>query len=204
MFPIIFGVLLTLLCYLIGSVPVAYILVRTLSGVDVRTVGSGNVGATNAGRVLGKPGFATVLFLDSLKGFLPVFLAIIICRHFGLPRDIVLFCAAAVILGHAFPLYLHFSGGKGVATGLGVFIALAPIPVLAAVVTFLAVVGVTRMVSAGSILAVLVVAAAVFLKYREWWELCVFTSLVAVFVIYKHKSNIKRILAGTENKVFSK
>jgi glycerol-3-phosphate acyltransferase PlsY len=198
------GVLLTAASYLIGSIPVAYILVKAISGTDVRTVGSGNVGATNAGRVLGKPGFIAVLTLDALKGFLPVFLALKLCQSFQVPRDIALFCAAAVILGHAFPLYLRFSGGKGVATGLGVFTALAPLPVLAAVLTFLILVGITRMVSVGSIFAALVNTAAVFFFYPDWLGLSIFTALVAIFVIYKHKSNIKRILAGTENKVFSK
>jgi glycerol-3-phosphate acyltransferase PlsY len=178
---------------------VAYILVKSISGVDIRTVGSGNVGATNAGRVLGKPGFVAVLFLDCLKGFLPVFTVLYL-----LPRDTALFCAAALILGHAFPVYLRFSGGKGVATGLGVFLALAPIPVLAAVLTFLISVGITRMVSVGSILAAIVNTVLVFILYISWFGLCIFTTLAAVFIIYKHRSNISRILQGTENKVFSK
>jgi glycerol-3-phosphate acyltransferase PlsY len=196
---IVEALLATVVCYLIGSIPVAYILVKGLSGVDIRTVGSGNVGATNAGRVLGKPGFAAVLLLDCLKGFLPVFIVLWL-----LPRDAALFCAAAVILGHAFPIYLHFSGGKGVATGLGVFLALAPIPVLAAVLTFIISVLITRMVSVGSILAAIVNAALVFILYLDWLGLCLFTASAAVFIIVKHKSNIRRILSGTENKVFSK
>ncbi|MDR2400280.1 MAG: glycerol-3-phosphate 1-O-acyltransferase PlsY [Deferribacteraceae bacterium] len=204
MFHIVTGILFTAGCYLIGSIPVAYILVKVISGADIRSVGSGNVGATNAGRVLGKPGFVLVLILDTLKGFLPIFLSLKLCQIYGFPRDIPLFCAMAVILGHAFPIYLGFSGGKGVAASLGVFIALAPIPVLGAASTFLLSVFFTRMVSVGSMLAAIVNAIMIFILYSKWQGLCVFATLVALFVIYKHRGNIKRILAGTENKVFNK
>jgi glycerol-3-phosphate acyltransferase PlsY len=189
-----------LISYLIGSIPVAWLLVRWLKGIDVRSVGSGNVGATNAGRVLGKPGFAAVLIFDALKGFAPVILSLFISTRFILPKDIALLSATCAVAGHAFPVFLKFKGGKGVATGLGVFLALAAKPVLMSVIVFIIMVLIFRMVSLGSISAAISVTMLV-AATENWMELWIFTALCAGFVIYKHRSNIKKISNGTENKV---
>lgn len=181
--------------YLAGSVPFAYILVKIIKGIDIRTVGSGNAGATNAARVLGKWGFITVFILDMLKGFLPVFAAY--C-FFG-KDTIVLLVMLAAVFGHTFTVFLSFKGGKGVATAAGAFVALVPFETLIAVIAFLIVFAITRMVSVGSITA----AVALFISVmflEQWLLLKVFTGLIAAFVIYKHKANISRILKGTENR----
>jgi glycerol-3-phosphate acyltransferase PlsY len=196
----IIGLLTLVVCYIIGSIPTAYILVKLVKGVDVRTIGSGNVGATNAGRVLGRWGFVVVLLLDALKGFLPVFFMLRIAAANGWSMNLALVAAAGVILGHSYTLFLKFKGGKGVATGLGVFLALAPLAVLIALGVFIVAVLIFRMISLGSILAAIVLTASAVLLY-DWKALWVFTAILAIFVIYKHKSNISRILAGTENKV---
>jgi glycerol-3-phosphate acyltransferase PlsY len=194
------AVLALIVCYLVGSIPTAYILVKWVTGTDVRTVGSGNVGATNAGRLLGRWGFITVLVLDALKGFIPVFIMQRFAIETELSANLALFAATGVIIGHAYTIFLDFKGGKGVATGLGVFLALAPLAVLLAVIVFVVVVLIFRMISLGSMLAAIALSAGVvFLHDRK--ELWVFTAVVALFVIIKHRSNISRIFSGTENKI---
>lgn len=200
MVTILYTVLSAVICYMIGSIPVAYILVKLVKGIDVRVVGSGNVGATNASRALGGWAFWVVLALDGLKGFLPVFILLKYSADMGLSQNTALIGALAVLLGHVFPVFLHFRGGKGVATGLGIFLALAPVPVLIGVAVFVVVLAVCRMVSLGSILAAITTAVLVTLL-SDWRALWVFTWVVAALVIYKHKSNIIRILIGSENKM---
>ncbi len=181
--------------YLIGSVPFAYILVKAVKGIDIRTVGSGNAGATNAARVLGKWGFITVFILDMLKGFAPVLAAYL---FFG-RETVVLLVMAAAVLGHTFTVFLSFKGGKGVATAAGAFAALVPFEMLIALAVFLIVFVFTRMVSAGSITAAAALFISVFFM-EQWFLLKVFTGFIAAFVIYKHRSNIARILKGEENR----
>lgn len=181
--------------YLIGSVPFAYILVKAVKGIDIRTVGSGNAGATNAARVLGKWGFITVFILDMLKGFAPVLAAYL---FFG-RETVVLLVMAAAVLGHTFTVFLSFKGGKGVATAAGAFTALVPFEMLIALALFLTVFAFTRMVSAGSITAAVALFLSVFFM-EQWFLLKVFTGFIAAFVIYKHRSNIVRILKGEENR----
>jgi len=184
------------LCYLAGSIPTAYLLVKRVKGVDIRTVGSGNVGASNASRVLGKWGFITVLLADAMKGFLPVSFMI---SYYG-QSDYVLLGGIAVILGHTFTIFLKFKGGKGVATALGVFIALAPYPVMIAAAIFGAVIYLSKMISLSSISAALTLAVSVWF-ISDWDHLRYFTVIIAALVILLHKSNIGRILNGTENKI---
>lgn len=192
---VIEGIALILLAYFMGSVPFAYIIVRAVKGVDIRTVGSGNAGATNAARVLGKWGFVSVFILDLLKGFIPVFLAL---KLLG-TSPLTLLVGLTAILGHTYTIFLSFKGGKGVATAAGVFLALAPSETAIALAVFIIVFLITRMVSAGSIFAAAVLFVSVCF-ISGWPLLKVFTGLVAAFVIFKHRSNIKRILNGTENK----
>lgn len=188
--------LIILICYLIGSVPTAYILVKRVKGVDIRTVGSGNVGASNASRILGKWGFITVLVTDALKGLIPV---LILKSMYG-ESDLVLLGAISVVLGHTFTIFLGFKGGKGVATGLGVFIALAPISTGIAAVVFGVLIYFFRMISLSSMCAAVTIAVSAWF-ISEWEHLKYFTIVIAVLIIILHRSNINRILSGTERKI---
>lgn len=184
-------------CYQIGSFPTAYVLVKKLKGIDIRTVGSGNVGASNAGRVLGKwKGFGLVLFIDAMKGFIPT---MVLKGMFG-QSDYVLLGAICLVLGHTFTMYLNFKGGKGVATGLGIFLALAPLSTAIAAVVFGILILIFKMISLSSIMAAVTIAISVWFM-SEWEHLKYFTIVVAALVIILHRSNIGRILNGTENKV---
>lgn len=188
-------ILLILLAYFLGSIPFAYIIVRLVKGVDIRTVGSGNAGATNAARVMGKWGFISVFILDLLKGFIPTFIAMSSFGHTWVPLVVGL----AAVLGHTYTVFLRFKGGKGVATAAGVFIALSPVAASIALVVFLIVFFITRMVSAGSIMAsIALFVAVIFLS--DWLILKAFTGILAAFVIFKHRTNIGRIIRGQENK----
>lgn len=190
--------------YLSGSVPFAWIVARTFAGVDIRKVGSGNVGATNVGRVLGKKGFAAVFALDAAKGALPVLL---LPPAVGLDaagaERIAIACALAAVLGHMFPVFLRFRGGKGVATGAGVMGALLPLPALCAFGAFGAALGLFRYVSLAS------VVAAASLVPLSWAfghgpETVVFAAVVAALVLVRHRANLGRIAAGTEPRAFAR
>jgi acyl phosphate:glycerol-3-phosphate acyltransferase len=192
--------------YLLGSIPFGYILVRVFQGIDVRSIGSGNIGATNVARTGGKGLAIATLVLDALKGWLPVFLVLtlpgISTSGPAQLHTLATFAALIAVIGHMFPVWLGFKGGKGVATGLGVFLALAPKAVLIAVVLFLAIVAFTRYVSLGSILA-----AATFPVALWWLERDVFPApalamcaAVALLVIIRHHQNIGRLMAGTESR----
>ena len=191
--------LLTLpIAYLLGSIPFGYLLVRFVRHQDIRQVGSGNIGATNVLRSGAKGlGIATLL-LDLLKGFAAVMLA----RHLA-PADFDLAVGAAVaaVLGHVFPVWLRFRGGKGVATALGVFLALVPMAALIALGVFLAIVLLSRYVSLASIIAaaVMPVAGIALAPTRSPVVVGGFLFL-ALLIIAKHHANIRRLLAGTENR----
>lgn len=191
----LYQILLIIATYFIGSIPFAYIIVKLVKKIDIRTVGSGNAGATNAARVLGKWGFISVFLLDALKGFLPVFISL----HYYGQTMITLIVAAVVVLGHTYTVFLGFKGGKGVATGAGVFLALAPAEIGIGLVVFIIVFLATKMVSAGSILASITLLIAVYLM-SNWFALKVLTAVIVFFVIFKHRSNIVRIIKGEENK----
>jgi glycerol-3-phosphate acyltransferase PlsY len=186
-----------LLSYLLGSVPTGLWLGMWLRGVDIREQGSKNIGATNTMRVLGKTLGALALAGDAGKGLISVLLF----SRIGNWQYLPLACGLAAIFGHLFPLYLKFKGGKGVATGAGVFFALAPLPTLAALGVFIAVVAVGRMVSLGSLCAAATLTLLVWILPQHSLPLQVLTTLVAVFVFWKHRANIQRILQGTENRI---
>lgn len=190
------SIVIIVLCYVIGSIPTAYLVVKKIKGVDIRTVGSGNVGASNAARVLGKWGFIGVLFGDILKGFIPVMLI----KQFYGEHDLVLVAAVAVIVGHSFTCFLKFKGGKGVATGVGIFLAMAPMQLLLAALIFGVVIAAFRMVSLSSIIAVTGLAAIVWYT-SNWSHFKIFTIIVAVLIVWLHRSNIVRIIKGEERKV---
>lgn len=180
--------------YLLGSIPTGLMLGR-LYGIDVRKEGSGNIGATNLYRTVGRKVGIWTLFLDCLKGFLPVLLA----AKFGLQDSMLAWIGLAAFCGHVFSIFLKFQGGKGVATALGVFLALEPLAVLGALVVFLLLVLAWRYISLGSVVAAATMPVIIFFRPHTN-QLLLATTLIALTVIIKHHSNIKRLLAGTENK----
>lgn len=190
---------LVVLGYFLGSIPFGYLLVRATGGGDIRFIGSGNIGATNVARTSGwSVGIATLL-LDAAKGFLAVWLA----GHFsGGSIRIMMFAGLASILGHVFPAWLGFKGGKGVATALGVFLAICWLATVAAVLLFILVALFYRYVSLGSVSAAAALPLLVYLLYAPGHApptaVSVSTLLAASVVIVKHRGNIERLLAGTE------
>jgi glycerol-3-phosphate acyltransferase PlsY len=191
--------------YLLGSVPFALILVRLVAGVDVREIGSGNVGATNAARAFGKRGripmFALIYVLDCAKGLLPTLLGPSLFGFTGSPELSyqVLFGAAA-ILGHCTSPFLGFRGGKGVATTTGVIAYLAPYVLVVAFAMFFAVLGLTRQVFLGSLALGMTLAVGVIVEdpsqaFATRWPLTVFSLVVALFLFYTHRSNIQKMMA---------
>lgn len=192
--------------YLYGAVPFGFLAAKLIKGVDIRERGSGNIGATNAARVLGFKFFPLIFLLDVSKGFLPALAA----RHLVSvgaydPHPLVVGTALAAILGHVFPIYLGFKGGKAVATSTGVFLVLAPWALLIAAGVWAVVFALWRYVSLASI------SGAVALPVSVWFLhpdpsgsgrfLVILTTLGGVFVIWLHRANIRRLLAGTEHKI---
>ena len=194
--------LVVIIAYLIGSIPFGYMIVRAKSGGDVRDTGSGGTGATNVSRNAGKAAGVLTLILDAAKGALAVVVAKLILSD-GNTDWLIAAVAVAVIVGHVFPIWLGFRGGKGVATGVGVFLALAPLAVLFAGVIFVAVVALTKYVSLGSILAAATIPLFVWLFVDEVALKPLLTAAVAgaLIIIYAHRGNIGRLLSGTESRI---
>lgn len=209
-------ILIALAAYLLGSIPFGFLAARA-RGIDIRGVGSGNIGATNAMRVLGKPAGITVLLLDALKGyaacaFVPPLVFNLLASHASGPAvsfqeeppDLQLrfqvIAGIFAVLGHNYTCWLKFKGGKGVATSAGVYIALAPVPLLIAVIVFILAVAVTRFVSLGSITAAVALPVAVWALRPHQVLLGTVTTALGALAVYKHRSNIQRLLAGTENR----
>lgn len=188
-------IILSLLAYLIGSIPTGYIFGRVLKGVDIRTQGSGNVGATNVFRVVGKVPGVVVLIIDILKGLLVVTLFPANDNLFRIILGLI------VIAGHNWTIFLKFKGGKGVATSAGVLIGLEPavagICFLIWVIVFL----ITHYVSLSSIIAAIFLPVFTFVFYRSSPELIIFSLIICALGIYKHRSNIQRLLKGTESRI---
>lgn len=183
---------LILVSYVIGSVPTGYLLGK-LRGVDVRMVGSGNVGATNVARAVGKSQGVITLIADAAKGYLPVLVAL----HLGQDSLTLALTAIAAFLGHLYPVFLKFLGGKGVATGFGALLALAPLAALVLVVVFVLVAGATRIVSLGS-LATAVAAPLSLWLFHQPPVIVGMGFVLGAMVIFRHRGNIQRLLAGTE------
>jgi acyl phosphate:glycerol-3-phosphate acyltransferase len=192
-------IVLIVASYLLGAVPTGVILAKVFAGRDIRQEGSGNIGATNVTRVLGKKVGALTLVGDLLKGFIPVWAGF----HLVSSMEVVCLMGLAAFLGHLFPVYLGFKGGKGVATALGVFLYLSPIVILIEVIIFAFAVGVWKYVSLGSIIAA--ASMPLLLLMIAFPKPVVLLSIVsAILIIIKHRSNIQRLLSGTENKVGAK
>ncbi len=193
--------------YLVGAIPFGLLLGR-LAGADVRLAGSGNIGATNVGRVLGKKMGILTLVCDVGKGFLPVWgVALLLPETTAAPTAIastlavkdliVVLCGLATVLGHMFPVYLAFKGGKGVATALGVFLALSPWSILISLVIFVATVAVSGYVSVGSLAASALIPLWLWI-FGASVQALVVAGVIVVLIWFKHSSNIGRLLRGEE------
>ncbi len=193
------SVLLVLFSYLLGSISFSYFITKRIKGVDIRKVGSGNAGATNISRVLGLKFALLVLFLDTLKGFVVALLASY------LTPDTLLFllCCGAVIIGHNWPVFFGFKGGRGVATTLGVFLVIAPIHTLIVLSFLIVIIVLTRYVSLGSIIGA-ISAPVVLLLLRYPFPYFIFGMAVCLLILWRHAPNIKRLLQGKESKLGEK
>jgi glycerol-3-phosphate acyltransferase PlsY len=182
--------------YLLGAIPFGYLLVRWKTGGDVRSSGSGNIGATNVLRTTGRVAGIATLLLDIAKGYVAVWLAGRWTEHDWFWMSAA---ALAVMAGHAYPVFLRFKGGKAVASFVGAFLCLAPLALAAEAVVFVAVVFRTRHISMGSIVGAATYPLAVWLVERSAWPVVAAAVIGGAFIIYKHSSNIARLRAGTEN-----
>lgn len=187
--------LVILFAYLLGSVPVGVILAR-IKGADPRKVGSGNIGATNVMRAAGKTTGILTLVGDVLKGFLPVLIA----KALNEPMIVIAAVGLAAFLGHLFPVFLRFKGGKGVATALGVYLRLDPFAVLIAAMLFILVLLKWRFVSLGSLVGVAAMPIALYLLKGPDYFIYL-ALIVGILIFIKHKDNIRRLVEGTENKL---
>ncbi|MFQ5963906.1 MAG: glycerol-3-phosphate 1-O-acyltransferase PlsY [Candidatus Scalinduaceae bacterium] len=204
----IFGLVIS---YLIGSIPFGYIIAIT-KGIDIREHGSGNIGATNVSRILGRKYGILIFVLDLIKGFMVVFLIPVFVSDIKFPTTsdslLVVLCGACAIFGHVFPLYLKFKGGKAVATSVGVFLWLSPVPVAMALCVWVITMLVSRYVSAGSIMGTLAFVGGIIGFENDPFGNGIYLTTIsitaAILIILRHITNIKRIIEGTETKVFSK
>jgi glycerol-3-phosphate acyltransferase PlsY len=187
--------------YLLGSIPFGFLLVKFFRGEDIRLTGSGNIGATNVARSGARGLGIATLILDALKGLLAVAFAWWLADSKGLPPPPYMSHAAlAAVLGHVFPVWLKFKGGKGVATALGVFILLFPKALLVSLAIFILIVVTTRFVSLGSILASIAFPIAAYFIQHPDHRTLVPVCAVSLIVVLKHHANIRRLLAGNENR----
>jgi glycerol-3-phosphate acyltransferase PlsY len=197
-------IVISVAAYLLGSIPTGF-LVAKARGIDIRAVGSGNIGAANTFRAIGKTAGILVLLVDALKGFVAVEVCGLILKCLGIAEtsDEINYRIVAgifAILGHNYTCWLNFKGGKGIATTAGVYLALAPLAVGIALGVFILAVALTRYTSVGSILAAVVIPIVVWFTHDNWM-LRIVTIALAVLAILKHRTNIQRLIAGTENRI---
>lgn len=197
-------VIFTLLAYLFGSLPNG-LYVAKIKNVDIRNEGSKNTGATNVFRVMGAKFGILVLVLDALKGFLPLILA----EKAGISGNILVLIGVTAVIGHTFSPFLNFKGGKGVATSLGIFLYLTPVPMLITLAMFFIVVGISKYVSLGSVLASILLPLLILImpvneKLGDKVVVFIISALLGAYIIYKHRANIERLKNGTENKFYKK
>jgi glycerol-3-phosphate acyltransferase PlsY len=206
--PVFAYILTALAAYLLGSIPFGF-LVAKAKGIDIRSVGSGNIGATNAMRVLGKPAGIFVLLMDVLKGYVAcTWLVALVFKCFTVAPEQVetlrIIAGIGAVLGHNYTCWLKFKGGKGIATTAGVYLALAPWALLVGLVVFILAVLITKYVSVGSIAAAIALPVTVWVMTPHNLFLGIVTTALGVLAIYKHKGNIQRLMAGTENRLGQK
>ena len=193
-------ILTVIISYLIGAIPTGYLIVKSKTGEDIRTIGSGSTGATNVKRVLGKKWFFITLLLDAFKGALPVILAkLFVTAGASLGLAPVL-AAIAVIIGHSRSCFLGFKGGKSVASGVGTILALNWMVGVVIAVIWGTITYTTKYVSVGSIIALLISPFLMYFFKAPIAYIC-YCALGAIYIVYLHRENIKRLIAGNENKV---
>ena len=194
-------ILVIILSYLFGSIPWGLVIGKVFFHKDIRKEGSGNIGGTNAGRILGKPAGIAVILLDALKGYFAMVLA------YYLAKDAIIFAGLASVIGHCFPIFVHFHGGKAVATTFGFFLGVATLvnghifwQFIFPVLCFLVILYLTKMVSLSSISAVFIEAVvSIFINTNKLVPVAIF--ILWILLTYRHKSNIERIKNGTESKI---
>ncbi len=206
-------VLIIALSYIIGSIPTSIIVGRLVKGIDIRNYGSGNPGGTNVIRVIGLGWGIFVILFDAFKGFFATsFIAkwlyqgnLVETLNF---TSVQILAGCFAVIGHIWTVFAGFRGGKGVSTSAGMLLGIAPFDLLIAFVLFLVIVALTRYVSLGSIVSAIsfpfiIILTEKFLKFqhRDFYTLLIFGSVIAILIVYRHKSNIKRLLAGNENKL---
>ncbi|NCC51832.1 MAG: glycerol-3-phosphate 1-O-acyltransferase [Spartobacteria bacterium] len=200
---VILSVVFIVAAYLLGSIPFG-LLVTRMKGIDIRKEGSGNIGATNVFRVAGKGLGITTFLLDFLKGFVPAFvfpLLFNVLSAENTPGLLGLFCGCAAIVGHNWPVFLKFKGGKGVATSAGMLVGIAPAAVGVALIVWILLFAGTRYVSVASIAAALAVAVSAWFFYASsGYAIPIALSILAALVIWRHRSNIRRLCKGEENR----
>ncbi|HKY07333.1 MAG TPA: glycerol-3-phosphate 1-O-acyltransferase PlsY [Candidatus Binatia bacterium] len=192
MFDLASVILLTTAAYILGSIPSGFIVGR-LAGVDVRQTGSGNIGATNVARVLGKGRGLLTLLADTAKGFVPVFVG----RWLGLSDAGLALVGSAAFLGHLYPIFLKFHGGKGVATAFGVLLAATPLATLIVMPLFGLAVLISKKISMGSMTGALIAPVAAW-AFSYSGEFIVLSAFLGAMIVLRHRDNIRRLLAGTE------
>ncbi|WP_042271614.1 glycerol-3-phosphate 1-O-acyltransferase PlsY [[Clostridium] dakarense] len=196
-------IIIIIIAYLLGNISTSYIVAKRLTGVDIRTQGSGNAGSTNVLRTLGKKAGAMTFIGDLLKGMIAVFIAEIIAKSAGLDIATAGYIAVVgVVCGHNWPAFLGFRGGKGVATSLGAMIAVNPIIALSCFLVFLVIVAITKYVSLGSVVGIAM--SPIIMMFLKNQKGILVTLFLTISVIYTHRENIKRLLKGTERKIGQK
>jgi glycerol-3-phosphate acyltransferase PlsY len=205
---ILITLVLVLAAYLVGSIPFAVVVSRIMGLADPRSFGSGNPGATNVLRTGNKTAAALTLLGDAAKGWVAVLAAQEAARYAGLPVAVVALCAIAVFLGHLFPVFLNFKGGKGVATALGVLLGINPWLALATAATWLIMAYVTRYSSLSAIIAAIFAPLYYLLGGNVAWprvpSLALAIVIISVILLFRHKANISRLLKGTESRIGGK
>ncbi len=204
-------VLIIALSYLVGSIPTSIIVGKLVKGIDIRNYGSGNPGGTNVIRVVGLGWGIFVILFDAFKGF---FATYFIAKWFYGDASILnlttlqIIAGCSAVIGHIWTIFAGFKGGKGVSTSAGMLLGIAPVDLLIALMIFVIIVALTRYVSLGSIIsAILFPFVIIFtekilkLEHSDFFTLLIFGSLIAVLIVYRHRSNIKRLIAGNENKL---
>lgn len=195
--------IIIIIAYLLGNVSTSYIVAKRMTGVDIRTQGSGNAGSTNVLRTLGKKAGALTFIGDLLKGVIAVLIAKIIANISGVDNATAGYLAVVfVVCGHNWPAFLGFRGGKGVATSLGAMMAVNPIIALSCFAIFLIIVAFTKYVSLGSVLGIAISPIIMMLLQNKKGTLV--SLFLTISVIYTHRANIKRLLNGTESKIGKK
>lgn len=198
--PLFLKIVSIAICYLAGAIPFGLMFSKLFSNVDVRTFGSGNIGATNVLRAAGKKAAALTLFADCLKGLLPVLLVKFLFQN----EEFAVLSATAAILGHNFPIYIHFKGGKGVATSFGAVLALSPVTGFFCLLSWAIAAYLWRYSSLSALVAFTLYPVIIFITFPVSVPQAFFSLFTFGMIYYRHRENIKRLLAGTEPKIGAK